>query len=214
MTVRSQLGQPPRIGDRLAEATGWTGSSGPTAAGQDETVPVGVRDRDAAAVPVRITRGDQGAASSNQAADDACIDVSIEVEHEQVFLGWRGWCFAVRVTDELQMPGSTWPSGHQQRMSAFRGRARPEQDVKAQAIDPEPLGSVEIAAGTRDAQVACWHRFHTPIIARRQARQGQTDRIASVIRIVVELLLTMGHDFTILAWTAAVREAYLGVYWA
>ena len=46
----------------LAEAVGWTGLSGPAAAGQDEPVPVGVRDRDASVVPVRIARGDPGAA--------------------------------------------------------------------------------------------------------------------------------------------------------
>lgn len=65
-------------------------------------------------------------------ADYADFDVSIEVEHEQVFLGWRGWCFAVGSLTSSRCQAAP---GHQQRMSAFRGRVSPEQDVKAQAVD-------------------------------------------------------------------------------
>jgi hypothetical protein len=52
-------------------------------------------------VPVRIAGGDAGAAGVNQAADGALVDVAVEVEHEQVFLGRRGRRFAFPVIDEL-----------------------------------------------------------------------------------------------------------------
>jgi len=39
-------------------------------------------------------------------------------------------------------------------MSAFRGRAGPEQYVKAQAIDPEPLGSLVDAFGGKAGSLA------------------------------------------------------------
>jgi hypothetical protein len=115
-------------------------------------------------VPVRIAGGDAGAAGANQAADGALVDLSVEVEHEQVFLGGSGRGFAFPVVDELEMPGGPRPPGHQQRVSAFGRGVGPVQDVEAEAVDPEPLGRAQIAAGARDAQVAGGQRFHGPII--------------------------------------------------
>jgi len=51
-------------------------------------------------VPVRIARGDAGAAGVNQAADRVRFEVSVEVEDEQVFLGRRGRRLAFAVIDE------------------------------------------------------------------------------------------------------------------
>jgi hypothetical protein len=64
-------------------------------------------------VPVRITGGDVGAAGVNQAVDGALVDLSVEVEHEQVLFGGRVRGFAFPVIDEFQMPGGPRPPGHQ-----------------------------------------------------------------------------------------------------
>jgi hypothetical protein len=90
--------------------------------------------------PSRDCGGDPGAAGIDQAADNARIDLAIEVKHQQIFLGRRGWRFTARIADELEMPCGIWPSDHQQRMSAFCGGVGPEQNVEAQAVDPEPFG--------------------------------------------------------------------------
>jgi len=48
---------------------------------------------------------------------------------------------------------------------AFGGRVDPEQDVKTQAVHPEPLGRLQVVAGAGDTQVRRRRRFHSPIIA-------------------------------------------------
>ena len=105
------------------------------------------------------------AARTDQAADDARVDFAVEAEHEQIFLSWRGGCFTARIADELEMPHGIRPSGHQQRMPALRGSIGLEQDLKTQAVDPEPLGRPRVAARTCATQVACRQRFHSSIIA-------------------------------------------------
>jgi hypothetical protein len=143
-----------------AQASGRIGRSRPGTAGQDQPVPVWVHDRDAAVIPVWIAGGDLGAARGHQAADNARLYLAIEVEHQQIFLGRRGWCFTARIADEFEVPCGIWPPDHQQRMSAFCGATGPEQDLKAQAVDPEPLGRPQVVARPCDTQVACRQRFH------------------------------------------------------
>ena len=70
------------------------------------------------------------------------------------------------------MPSGIWPSDHQQRMSAFGRGAGPEQDLKTEAVDPEPFGRRQVVTGARDAQVACRQRFHGSIIADVAPRGG------------------------------------------
>ena len=77
--------------------------------------------------------------------------------------------------DELEMPCGIWPSDHQQRMSALCGSIGPEQDLKAQAVDPESFGRPQVAARTCDTQMACWQRFHGSIIADVKPPGGGTD---------------------------------------
>ena len=105
-------------------------------------------------IPVGIARGDLGAARTDQAADNALIDFAVEEEHEQIFLSRRSGCLTARIADELKVPRGIWPPDHQQRMAALRRRVSPEQDLKAQAVDPEPLGRPQVAAGTCNTQVA------------------------------------------------------------
>src|SRR5262245_6184364 len=50
------------------------------------------------------------------------------------------------VLNELEMPRCIWPSDHQQRMPALCGSIGAEQDLKAQAVNPEPLGRPQVAA--------------------------------------------------------------------
>ncbi len=143
----------------------WRRPSGPGEAGQDKPVPVRVRDRDAQAIPVRIAGRDPSATRINQAADNILVDFTIDVENQQILLGWRGRCCIFRVADKFEMPGGIWPSDDQQRTSAFCGGIGPEQDVEAQAVDPEPLGCLQVVTWTSDTQVARRQRFHCPIIA-------------------------------------------------
>ena len=93
-------------------------------------------------------------------------------EHEQVFLGRRGARFAFRVIDDLQGARRHRPSDHQQRLSAFGRRVGPNKTSRP-SRDPEPLARAQVAAGARDAQVACRPRFHSPIIAGARARPEQ-----------------------------------------
>jgi hypothetical protein len=114
--------------------------SGPGAAGQDEPVPVRIRDRDTPSFPVRIEGGDPGAARIDQAADHILADLATEVENQQVFFGGPGWRRIPGIADEFEVPGSIRPADHQQRMTAFCRDISPEQDVKSKALDPEPFG--------------------------------------------------------------------------
>ena len=106
-------------------------------------------------IPVGIAGGDPGAAGIDQAADNARIDLATDIKHQQIFLGRRGWRFTARIADELEMPCGIWPSGHQQRMTAFSRSAGPEQNVEAQAVNPEPLRCLQVMARARDTQVTC-----------------------------------------------------------
>jgi Activator of Hsp90 ATPase homolog 1-like protein len=67
-----------------------------------------------------IACGDLGAARIGQAADHGRVDLAVEVEHQQIFLGRRGGCFTARIADEFEVPRGIWPPDHQQRMPAFR----------------------------------------------------------------------------------------------
>jgi hypothetical protein len=70
-------------------------------------------------VPVRIARGDPGAARLDQASDQVLIDLAAHVQDQQVFLGGHGGCRVIRVADEFKMPASIRPAHHQQPMAAF-----------------------------------------------------------------------------------------------
>jgi hypothetical protein len=126
-TVRAGADPAPRN----AAGSGRSGESvlGQRAAGQDQPVPVRIHYRDTAVIPVGIARGGLGAARTDQAADDARVDLAAEVEDHQIFVGRRGGCFTARIADELEMPRGIWPSDHQQRMPALRGGIGPEQDL-------------------------------------------------------------------------------------
>jgi hypothetical protein len=43
------------------------------------------------------------AARIDQAADGAWIGLAVEVQHQQIFLGRRGWCCTVRIAGEFEV---------------------------------------------------------------------------------------------------------------
>jgi len=61
----------------------------------------------------------------HEALDQRVIGGGAEVEDEQVFLGRGGRGLAGRVADQFEVPGSPWPSSHQQGVPAFGVRAGP-----------------------------------------------------------------------------------------
>jgi hypothetical protein len=149
--------------------------SRPGSAGQNEPVSVGVRDCDAPTLPVWIAGGDPRSSRVDQAADHIVVDHTIEVENQQVLIGWRSWCGTVWVTDKLQVPRRTRPSDHEQGMPPARRVIGPEQDIESKAVNPESLGGTQIVARPGNTQVTCWQRLHCSILAepRAHARAGK-----------------------------------------
>jgi hypothetical protein len=151
----------------------------PGAAGQNEPVSVGVCDRDTPPLSVWIAGSDPRASRVHQAADHIVVDYSIEVENQQVLLGWRRWCRTVWVTDKLQVPHRTRPSDHEQGMPPVDWVVGPEQDIESKAVNPESLGGTQIMARPGNTQVTCRQRLHCPILAVNASRLNTT--IAAVI---------------------------------
>lgn len=125
---------------------------------QDEAVPVGIDDGDSPSVPVGITRWHLLAAGFKDPADGILVKDPADVEHEKVFFRRSRQRFPVQVINQLQVPGRFRPPKHQKRMPTFDSRPGPVQHRETEAVNPEALGSREVAAWAGDTEMASWVR--------------------------------------------------------
>ena len=145
---------------------------------EHEAVSIGIDDGDPPPVPVWVACRHTPAASLDESTEDLVIERAAEVEHEEVFIGLTGRSLPGRVPDQFKVPGGPWPPEHQQGMTTLGVGAASMQHLKAQAVDPEPLGLLKVARGPGDAQVVRSGRLDTAIIACR-ARMRPADPSAS-----------------------------------
>lgn len=124
----------------------------PASTAEDKAVAVGVLDRHAPVVPIRVSRLDLPSPGLARLSHERLRDRTVEVEDEQILL-----CRIrthLLVFDEFEVPTGLPPTHHQQRMLAVAGRHRPPEDVQAEALSPKALGDSKIAARSRYPDVS------------------------------------------------------------
>jgi len=154
---------------------------------QDEAISVRVDDGDSPQVPGRITGCRLLAACTDQLIDGFLIDETADVKHQEVFVGGAWRRLPVRVPDQLQVPGRLGPSQQQQGVAALGVGPGPVQHLQPESGNPEPLSSIEVTTGARDAGMARWqwtHAFsvphagrpsHSPIRERNSVKRPSTE---------------------------------------
>jgi len=127
---------------------------------QHQAVAVGINDGDPPSVPIGIARGNAPATGVDEPTNEVRIERSADVEHEKVFVGRARQRFPLRVVDELQMPRRLRPPKHHEGVAAFSFRPGSVQHLECEPISPEVLGSLQVAAGAGDAEMARRVQLH------------------------------------------------------